>query len=146
MGVALLVFGVALALLVGASGDRNAIVLGFIGSASLVYMGIGLYSRGNTETGLLRDSDETTKRSTLHRTASYVAGVAAVGALVVFGSATANDESLVVRLVFAGIFLYTLPVSFRLWKMSKETDASEVESPSGDEDEAETNPQPADSD
>jgi len=144
MGVALIGFGVGLALLVGASGGRNAIALGFIGSASLVYMGIGLYSRGNTETGLLRDSDETTKRATLHRTASYIAGAAAVGALVLFGTVTAQEGGVATRVFFAAIFLYTLPVSYRLWKMSKETDLSEVSRPS--EDEEEKRPQPAESD
>lgn len=145
MGVALLGFGVGLALITGASGDRNAVVLGLIGSASLVYMGIGLYSRGNTETGLLRDSDEATKRATLHRTASYVAGAAAVGAVVLFGFVTAEDGSLIVRIFFAGVFLYTLPVSFRLWKMSKGKDSSEVPGSSEDGEDG-RGAQPADTD
>ena len=122
MGVALIVFGVALAVLAGSSGERTALILGFIGSVALFYMGIGLYSRGNTEEGALHESEETTKRSTLYRTSSYVAAVAAVGALVGFVATTALEESLLVRAVFAVVFLYTLPVSVRLWRRSSETD------------------------
>jgi len=126
MGIALLVFGVALAATAGASGDRNAVVLGFIGSVALFYMGIGLYSRGNTESGLLRSSEATTKRSTLYRTSSYVAGVAAVGALLAFGIATAEGASLFVRLVFGVVFIYTFPVSLWLYRMSAEADEMET--------------------
>jgi uncharacterized membrane protein len=122
MGVALLVFGTALAVTVGASGDRNALVLGFIGAAALFYMGIGLYSRGNTETGLLRASGEETKRTTLYRTSSYVAAAASVGAFGGFALATLAGESLAVRLLFAVVFLYTLPVSVRLRRMSTDVD------------------------
>ncbi|MDZ7688356.1 MAG: hypothetical protein U5J64_06485 [Halobacteriales archaeon] len=127
MGVALLVFGVALAVTAGASGDRNAVVLGFIGAVALFYMGIGLYSRGNTEEGLLRSSDATTKRSTLYRTSSYVAGAASVGALLAFGIATAEGASLFVRLVFGVVFIYTFPVALWLRKMSASSDADERE-------------------
>ena len=122
MGVALLVFGVALAVTVGASGDRNSIVLGFVGAVALFYMGIGLYSRGNTESGLLRSSDATTKRSTLYRTSSYVSGIAAFGAIVGFGLATAAESSLLVRGGFGVVFLYTLTAAFWLRKRSSETD------------------------
>jgi len=135
MGVALLGFGVALAALAGASGDRNSLGLGFIGAAMLFYMGIGLYSRGNTESGLLRASDETTRRSTLYRTSSYVAALAAAGALVAFMYATVTGESLTVRALFGVVFLYTLPVSVRLRRMSSQAvefeneDEQESESP-----------------
>ncbi len=127
MGVALLGFGVALAAIAGASGDRNSLGLGFIGAAMLFYMGIGLYSRGNTESGLLRASDETTKRSTLYRTSSYVAALAAAGALVAFMYATVTEESLAVRALFGVVFLYTLPVSVRLRKMSSRAAKDETE-------------------
>lgn len=123
MGAALLVFGVTLAVTVGASGDRNAVVLGLVGAVALFYMGIGLYSRGNTDTGLLRASDDTTKRSSLYRTSSYVAAAAALGALSGFALATLSGESLVVRLLFAVVFLYTLPISVRLWRMSTDKEA-----------------------
>lgn len=123
MGAALLVFGIALAVTVGASGDRTAIVLGFVGAVALFYMGIGLYSRGNTETGLLRASGEETKRSSLYRTSSYVGAAASVGALGGFALTTLAGEPLVVRLLFAVVFLYTLPVSVRLWRMSTESEA-----------------------
>ena len=127
MGVALLVFGVALAVTAGASGDRNAVVLGFVGSVALFYMGIGLYSRGNTETGLLRASEATTKRSTLYRTSSYVSALAAVGSLVGFGLATASESSLLLRGVFGVVFVYTLTAAFWLRRMYAETDDEAVE-------------------
>lgn len=140
MGVALLGFGVALAAIAGASGDRNSLGLGFIGAAMLFYMGIGLYSRGNTESGLLRASDETTKRSTLYRTSSYVAALAAAGALVAFMYATVTEESLAVRALFGVVFLYTLPVSVRLRKMSSRAAEDETVEDGNDteEDTAET--------
>jgi len=124
MGAALVVFGVALAVLSGSSGDTTALVLGFIGSVALFYMGIGLYSRGNTEEGALHETEETTKRSTLYRTSSYIAGLAAVGALFGFVAATASDERLVVRALFGVVFLYTLPVAVRLRRRSAEADDS----------------------
>lgn len=127
MGLALLVFGVALAVTVGSSGDRNALVLGFIGATALFYMGIGLYSRGNTESGLLRASDETTKRETLYRTSAYVAGAAAFGALGGFALATLSGEPLAVRALFGVVFLYTLPVSLRLRRMSGEAGEADAE-------------------
>ena len=122
MGVVLLVFGGVLAVVAGSSGDTTAVVLGFIGAVALFYMGIGLYSRGNTDEDTLHETDETTKRSTLHRTSSYVAALAAVVALAGFVAATASGESFVVRAVFAVVFLYTLPVSVRLWRRSSEGD------------------------
>lgn len=121
MGVALVVFGAALAVTAGASGDRNALVLGFIGAAALFYMGIGLYSRGNTETGVLHESEEETRRTAMYRTSSYVAGLAALGALAAFVVATASQESFAVRALFGAVFLYTLPVAFWLRRMSSET-------------------------
>gem|GEM_PF-3271011 len=127
MGVALIVFGAALAVTAGSSGDTTAVVLGFIGAVALFYMGIGLYSRGNTDEETLHETEETTKRSTLHRTSSYVAGVAALVALAGFVSATASGESLAVRGVFGVVFLYTLPVSVRLWKRSSGDDPSTPE-------------------
>jgi len=127
MGIALLVFGVVLAVTVGASGDTTALVVGLIGTVALFYMGIGLYSRGNTESGLLRSSDATTKRSTLYRTSSYVAAAAAVGALFAFGLATAEGAPFAVRAGFGIVFLYTLPVSLWLRKMSSETEADVAE-------------------
>lgn len=120
MGAALVVFGAALAVTVGASGDTTALVLGFIGAVALFYMGIGLYSRGNTDEDALFEADEETKRATLHRTSSYVAGIAAVVALAGFVAATASGEPLVVRAVFGAVFLYTLPVAVRLRRMSSE--------------------------
>ncbi len=126
MGIALIVFGVALAVTAGASGDTTALGVGLIGAVALFYMGIGLYSRGNTDSGLLRSSDTPTKRSTLYRTSSYVAALAAVGALLAFGWATAQGTSFAVRAGFGGVFLYTLPVALWLRKMSSEADDSEV--------------------
>lgn len=126
MGVALLVFGAILAVFAGSSGDKTALVLGFVGAVALFYMGIGLYSRGNTEEGTLHESEDTTRRSTLHRTSSYVAALAAVIALGGFVAATASGESLVVRVLFGLVFLYTLPVSVRLWRRSSEGDTDEA--------------------
>jgi hypothetical protein len=127
MGVALLVFGVILAVTAGTSGDTTALVLGFVGAVALFYMGIGLYSRGNTDEGTLHESEEVTRRSTLYRTSSYVAAVAAVGALVGFVAATASGESLVVRALFGAVFLYTLPVAVRLRRRSSEAEDAETE-------------------
>ncbi|MFP4175415.1 MAG: hypothetical protein ACLFSW_06540 [Halobacteriales archaeon] len=134
MGVVLILFGAALALTAGSSGDTTAVVLGFIGAVALFYMGIGLYSRGNTDEDTLHETEEATKRSTLYRTSSYVAGVTAIVALAGFVSATASEESLVVRAVFGVVFLYTLPISLRLWRRSSEVEADEPdESATADE-------------
>lgn len=122
MGTALVVFGAALAVTSGASEDTTAVVLGFVGSVALFYMGIGLYSRGNTDTDALFEAEETTRRATLYRTSSYVAGFTAVVALAGFVAATASGESLVVRVVFGAVFLYTLPVTLTLRRRSSEVD------------------------
>ncbi|MDY6779024.1 MAG: hypothetical protein SV760_00430, partial [Halobacteria archaeon] len=72
MGFVLLVLGTALALTVGTSSSKIALPLGFLGATALVYMGIGLYSRGNTRTGELRTSDDEDRGRSLGRTATYV--------------------------------------------------------------------------
>ncbi|MDY7080833.1 MAG: hypothetical protein SXQ77_00120, partial [Halobacteria archaeon] len=97
-----------------------ALVLGFVGATALFYMGIGLYSRGNTDTGILRTSAESSRKGALYRTASVVSALAAVGALIGFGLVTARDASLLLKAVFGVVFLYNLPVSIRLWQKSTE--------------------------
>lgn len=105
----------ALAVVAGLSGGGAALALGFVGAAALFYMGIGLYSRGNTDTGLLRTA---TERGSLRRTAGVVAGVAAVLAVVGFGVVTARGAGVVPKLVFAVVFLYNLPVAVWLLRRS----------------------------
>lgn len=114
MGLLLMVFGVVLAVVVGLSASREALVLGFVGAAALFYMGIGLYSRGNTDTGLLRTSGD---RESLRRTAGFVAALAAAGALLGFGVVTVRGSGLFPKLVFGVVFLYNLPVAvWLLWE------------------------------
>lgn len=115
MGLLLLVLGVGLAVVAGLSGEWAALVLGFVGAAALFYMGIGLYSRGNTDTGLLRTAAE---KSSLRSTAGFVAALAAVGAVAGFGLVTARGAGLVPKLVFAAVFLYNLPVAVWLLRGS----------------------------
>lgn len=115
MGLLLFVLGGSLALVAGLSGGTAALALGFVGAAALFYMGIGLYSRGNTDTGLLRTA---TEKGSLRRTAGLVAGLAAVLAVLGFGLVTAQGLGWVPKLVFALVFLYNLPVAVWLLRGS----------------------------
>lgn len=121
MGLVLLLLGMGLALTVGLYAESTLVlVTGFFGVVALFYMGIGLYSRGKTVTGLLRDTDDEDRNRVLYRTTAYVSGLAAAGGLIGFVSVTANQGSLVVRLVFGVVFLYNLPLSVVMWRRSNE--------------------------
>lgn len=126
MGVVLVLIGVVLAYTAGRSGEVVPLILGVIGSTALFYMGIGLYSRGNTEEGVLRDADDYTKRSVMSRTAAVLSGVAALGSLAVFGFLTADGGSLALKIIFGIVFLYNLPVSVVLWRRSRRQERKET--------------------
>ncbi|XGI84105.1 hypothetical protein ACEU6E_02335 [Halorutilales archaeon Cl-col2-1] len=113
MGTVLLLLGVILAGVVPGLSSPVYIAAGFVGVASLFYMGIGLRSRGDTESGVLRSADEGQKKDAMATTAFYVSGLAAAGSLVGFIGATASGAEIVVRVLFGVVFVYT--VSTTAW-------------------------------
>ncbi|MDY6764748.1 MAG: hypothetical protein SV377_03540 [Halobacteria archaeon] len=123
MGLVLLLLGAGLALTVGLYAESGLVLaVGFSGVVALFYMGIGLYSRGKTVTGLLRTTDDDDRNRSLYRTTAYVSGLAAAGGLIGFVAVTANQGELLVRLVFGIVFLYNLPLSVVMWRKSRNPD------------------------
>lgn len=124
MGAVLFLLGLSLAIAVGAAGEPAALVLGVVATTALFYMGIGLLARGDTAEGVLRSAPADERERSLTRTAAAVAGIAAVGALVGYGVATARDLGALPRAAFAALFLFDLPAAVLLWRRSRRaTDA-----------------------
>ncbi|MDY6775366.1 MAG: hypothetical protein SV253_04725 [Halobacteria archaeon] len=117
MGTVLLLLGVLLAGVVPSISSPVYIAAGFVGVVSLFYMGIGLRSRGFTESGVLRSADEGQKKDAMSTTALYVSGLAAVGSLIGFVGATASGGEIVVKAVFGVVFVYSL--STTVWLRTK---------------------------
>lgn len=139
MGVVLFLLGLSLAIAVGAAGEPAALVLGVVASTALFYMGIGLVARGDTAEGVLRSAPADDRERSLTRTAAAVATVAAVGALLGYGVATARGLGAVPRAAFAVLFLVDLPAAALLWRRSRATeedDGSDDSAPAGADAEA----------
>lgn len=119
MGLVLLLLGLSLALTVGIYSSSILVLgVGFVCVTLLFYMGIGLYSRGKTVAGVLRDSDEDDRDRAMYRTTAYISALVSLGALVGFGLATLQNSSIFVKALFGLIFLYNLPVSVSMWRTS----------------------------
>ncbi|MFW5929256.1 MAG: hypothetical protein ACOCT0_02415 [Halobacteriota archaeon] len=106
MGAALVVFGVALALVSGGMEETYAVALGVAGAVLLVYMGVGLYSRGRSDADRLHEIDSARRRSAVESTSSYVAGAGAALALLGFVGASASDAGWLPQAVFGAAFVY----------------------------------------
>ncbi len=122
MGVALLVFGVAVAGYTGSTGEPALAAAGVAAGALLLYMGIGLYSRSHTGEERLHAAEEDSRRELLEGTASYVAAAAAAVAFIGFAAASVTSAGLIAHLVFAGVFLYSL--ASLAWLRGEEADGS----------------------